>query len=118
MKSLNCKSPGPVSLEARLDKLLVSRWITARWARRIWSPCDLPARLQHCVRKLAKGGAWCAYADDLQVYFVLGRMRPSVPAGGEPMLEAYFLDADATLLFSSAGTSVVRTMLRGTSELQ
>jgi len=96
---LGLKPPAPVSLEALLDKLLVSRWITARWGHRICSPCDLPVRLQHCVRNLARGSAWCAYADDHQVYFVLGRMRPSVPQAGESTVEAYFLNAEAALVF-------------------
>jgi hypothetical protein len=126
------------SLEARLDKLLVSRWITARWAQRIWLPRDLPVRLQNCIRNLAKGSAWCAYADDHEVYFVLGRMHQSLPPAGEPRLEAFFLDADATLLFTgtwkldpstgserqelprrrSAVASDALTMRRGMPELQ
>lgn len=85
------------TLEGQLDKLLVTRWITARWARRIWSVGELPAPLQHCARKLARGTAWRAYADDHQVYFVLG--RNALPKGPEPLIEAYFLDANAALLW-------------------
>jgi hypothetical protein len=99
LKSSSSKYLAAARLDAQLDKLLVSHWSIARWARRICSPGDLPARLQHCIRYLAKGTAWCAYADDRQVYFILGRLHPPTPPAGEPLVEAYFLDAAATLLF-------------------
>jgi hypothetical protein len=87
------------SLEAQLDLLLISRWISAAWAEPIWAATDLPIRLQHCIRKLARGTVWRAYTDAAQVYFAIGRVPARKPGSATPaMLEAYFLDAEATLL--------------------
>jgi hypothetical protein len=87
------------SLEAQLNRLLVARWTTARWAQRIRSAAELPPRLQHCVRHLARGTVWLAYADAHRVYCALGRIPSGMaPGPAGPLLEAIFLDGDATLL--------------------
>jgi hypothetical protein len=98
MSTTAAKSRSP-SLEAQLDHLLVSRWTAARWAHRIRSAAELPPRLQHCVRHLARGTVWLAYADAHRVYCALGRVPARMaPGPAGPLLEAYFLDGDATLL--------------------
>jgi hypothetical protein len=90
---------GPRSLEAQLDLLLISRWMASGWAEPIWSRAELPVRLQHCVRKLARGVVWRAYRDATQIYFAIGRVA-SIDAGSAnpASLEAHFLDAEGTVL--------------------
>jgi hypothetical protein len=86
-------------LEAYLNSILVAHWTAARWAARIRSPAGLPVRLQECIRYRAKDTAWCAYADAHQVYFAFGRKMQTAPPPCPSMIEAYFLDAEASLVF-------------------
>jgi hypothetical protein len=83
---------------AQLDDLLAGRWLPATWATRIHSPCDLPLRVEHCVRVLAPGTTWRAYTDSAQIFCAVARVRalisyePTITA-----LEVRFLDSDARI---------------------
>ncbi|MDB6106417.1 MAG: hypothetical protein JWO52_6416 [Gammaproteobacteria bacterium] len=89
------------SLGAQLEHLLASRWPSATRAVPITSPGELPVRVERCVRGLAGGTAWRAYANSAQLFFAIARFG-CLPARIRAVgLEVYFLDRDARI--QSAG---------------
>jgi hypothetical protein len=89
------------SLGAQLEDLLASCWPSATRGAPITSPGELPVRVEHCVRSLAGGTAWRAYADSARFFCAIARFG-CLPARNRAVgLEVYFLDRDARIL--SAG---------------
>jgi hypothetical protein len=93
------------NLGAKLEYLVTSRFLSARWASRVWMVRDLPKALQRCVQRLAPDTAWRAYADDTQVLFAIAHSRDDgAQADSCSSMDVYFLDGDAAVF--SAGTWV------------
>lgn len=76
---------------ALLDDVLAGRWLPATWQTRIYSPCELPVRVERCVRVLGPRGAWRAYTDSAQIFCAIARVgslasrvRPQERANGDP----------------------------------
>jgi hypothetical protein len=83
---------------AQLDDVLAGRWLPATWQTRIYSPCELPVRVERCVRVLGPRVAWRAYTDSAQIFCAVARVRSLVSCGATTAaLEVLFLDSDAEI---------------------
>lgn len=95
-----------ISLGLLLDHFLASQWPPATRAQRIFSPSDLPVRVEQCIRSVKDSAEWRAYADAGQVFCAVARMgrplKPTASADTERFmsaerLEVYFLDEHARI---------------------
>lgn len=83
-------------LGAQLDDLLASRWLPATWETRIHQLCELPLRLERCVRILVPGTTWRAYTDSAQILCAVARGRSLTSnEATTALLDVRFLDSDA-----------------------
>ena len=83
---------------AQLDDLLAGRWLPATWQTRIYSPRELPVRVERCVRILGPHTAWRAYTDSAQIFCAIARVRSLVSCKATTAaLEVRFLDSDAAI---------------------
>lgn len=83
---------------ALLDDALAGRWLPATWQTRIYSPCELPVRVERCVRALGPRGAWRAYTDSAQIFCAIARVGSLVSCGATTAaLEVRFFDSDAEI---------------------
>jgi hypothetical protein len=86
------------STGARLDNLIASRFLSGRWASRVWSTSDLPGGLSRCVVNLTPGSEWRAYADGERIFFAVAREHTNASqVASATAIDVYFLDDTAAV---------------------
>jgi hypothetical protein len=83
---------------ARLDNLIASRFLSGRWASRVWSSSDLPSRLSRCVGSLTADSEWRAYSDGERIFFAIAREHTDESqVVSATAIDVYFLDDSAAI---------------------
>jgi hypothetical protein len=86
------------TIGAQLDDLLAGRWLPATCQTRIYSPSELPVRMERCIRVLGPHATWRAYTDSAQTFCAVARVRSLLSCETTTtVLEVRFLDSDAQI---------------------
>jgi glycosyltransferase A (GT-A) superfamily protein (DUF2064 family) len=84
-------------IDACLDDLLASRFLTTSCAERVRSSRDLPSALERCVNNLGSELVWRAYGDADRMLFAIALAHAATEQNAVLAIDVYFLDRSAAV---------------------